>query len=300
MQPNQNIWTSEAVSPAASAGDYVCIRGVRLELDKLIDATLLEQSAIETLRERFLNAQPFEHLVIDDLFNPKLLELIEADFDLLNESRWKLSIDGEHEKTHRSLPGSKLGPASELYFGLINSGWFLNVVSTISGIDNLIADTTLEGGGLHETRNGGMFAIHTDFNKHIHTMLDNELVLITYLNKDWDPTYGGGLELWSAETKSRVFEIQPIFGRSVLLRHSARSFHGHPHPLTAPQGRTRRSVAAYYYTNRNPTDLTTERHSSSFLDPGWRRLMKAAAKETTPPIVWNALKSLLHRWGSSA
>jgi hypothetical protein len=289
MRLTQNIPVSEV---AALSGDYVCIRGVRVELDELLDTRLLEQSAIELLRERFRNAQPFEHLLIDNLFNPKLLELIHADFDLLNESEWKLSIDGELEKTHRSLPGSRLGPASELYFALINSGWFLKVLSTISSIENLIADTSLEGGGLHETRIGGTFAIHTDFNKHIHTMLDNEMVLITYLNKDWDPAYGGALELWSTETKRPVHEIQPVFGRSVLLRHSARSFHGHPSPLTAPQGRTRRSVAAYYYTNRNPSDFTAKRHSTSFLDPGWRRLVKTAAKQVTPPIIWDALKSL--------
>ena len=41
-------------------------------------------------------------------------------------------------------------------------------------------------------------------------------------------------------------------GRVVVFLTTDFSFHGHPHPLTAPEGRVRRSIALYYYTNGLP------------------------------------------------
>jgi Rps23 Pro-64 3,4-dihydroxylase Tpa1-like proline 4-hydroxylase len=38
--------------------------------------------------------------------------------------------------------------------------------------------------------------MHVDFNQHSVTRLDNRLVFITYLNKNWRSSYGGALELW--------------------------------------------------------------------------------------------------------
>ena len=42
---------------------------------------------------------------------------------------------------------------------------------------------------------GGKFALRTDFTQHTMTKLENRLIFITYLNKDWLPSYGGALEL---------------------------------------------------------------------------------------------------------
>ena len=66
----------------------------------------------------------------------------------------------------------------------------------VTGIDDLIVDPTLFGGGMHAMPSGGRFDLHTDFQQHPRTKLDNRLVLITYLNPDWREDYGGMLELW--------------------------------------------------------------------------------------------------------
>ena len=138
--------------------------------------------------------------------------------------------------------------------------------------------------------------MHTDFNKHIRTRLDNEMVMITYLNKDWDPAYKGALELWNIDTQECVESILPSFGRTVILKHGARSLHGHPDPLAPPPGRTRRSVASYYYTNRRPNDFSVDRHPSRFLATHKDSLtykIKEAAWQVTPPIIWAGLRSLV-------
>ena len=43
--------------------------------------------------------------------------------------------------------------------------------------------------------------------------------------------------------------MQPEFGRTILMPHGPASYHGHTKPLQAPDGRPRRSVAAYFYTS---------------------------------------------------
>jgi Rps23 Pro-64 3,4-dihydroxylase Tpa1-like proline 4-hydroxylase len=78
-------------------------------------------------------------------------------------------------------------------------------------------------------------AMHVDFNQHEVTRLDNRLVFITYLNKDWLPAYGGALELWSAEEEKYKVEVLPVFGRSVLFAHSSRSLHCYPAPVSTRQ-----------------------------------------------------------------
>jgi hypothetical protein len=280
---------------AAAAEDCVSIRQVRLKLADLVDRSQLAPARLADWRARFLAAEPFPHLVIDGLFDAGLLELVKGEFDALGEAKWRNSRVDELEHTFRSLPGQSLGAASDLYFSLINSGWFLDVLTTITGVDDLIADTKLQDGGFHESRTGGVFAIHTDFEKHTYTRLDNELVLITYLNKDWDPAYGGALELWSAATQRSVREVQPVFGRTLLMRHGPTSLHGHPSPMRLPAGVTRRSVAAYYYTNRHPNTAFDSGRGSTFLYPGWGRTLKNGARELTPPILWRGIKRLVER-----
>jgi hypothetical protein len=118
---------------------------------------------------------------------------------------------------------------------------------------------------LHEIPDGGRFSVHTDFNRHPVTALDNRLVFITYLNKDWEASYGGRLELWDAATQQMVSEVVPLFGRSILFAHTPNSLHGHPNPVSAPDGRPRRSVAAYFYTNGGPGADTEETHTTRFI-----------------------------------
>lgn len=275
--------------------DFVSIRGVRVDLSTLLNESMLEPAGIEALRQQFVQAQPYPHLVIEGLFDPTLLELIHAEFDLLEQGHWKVFQDAHHN-TNRLRDGTRWGPASQLYFNLVNSGAFVTALSAITGIDALIGDPYLAGGGLHETKAGGKFAMHTDFNKHVRTRLDNEMVMMTYLNKDWDAAYEGALELWDVDTRECVRSILPTFGRTVILKHSARSLHGHPHPLAPPPGRTRRSVASYYYTNRRPNDFTVDRHPSKFLPPDNTSLkyrLKTGARQVTPPLVWTALGSLV-------
>ena len=244
--------------------DYIVIRGVRIDLDSIVNPEFLKPEKIAELRSKFVSAEPFSHLIIDNLFNKQLLELINEEFDSLDRNSWRL-IEGENERTHRLVPGPlSFGTATQLYFNVINSGWFVNFLSAATGVKNLIPDPICHNGGMHEVRSGGFFDIHLDFNLHHETLLHNEVILITYLNKNWRSEYGGLLELWNASTQTCAIEIVPEFGRTVLFRHDLRSFHGHPKPVRAPNSGSRRSVANYYYTNRSGEKHRYQQHWTLF------------------------------------
>lgn len=239
------------------------------------------------LRAEFAAAEPFPHLVIDHLFRDSLLDLVVAEFDQMRFGDW-VRYDSANEVKRGTRPAVELGPAAQAYVDAIHRAAFLGFLGEVTGIGGLIPDPTLKGGGLHEIPSGGRFGVHIDFEKHPVTLLDNRLVLITYLNKDWDPAWGGALELWSDRENRCVKQVEPLFGRTILFAHSSRSLHGHPEPIRAPEGRARRSIAAYFYTNGRPEGESDGRLSTRFHAPltygRWGRTM-AGVKYLTPPAL---------------
>ncbi len=232
--------------------DRVVINDVALELDALLNDAFFAPNKVKACADAFKANAPFPHLVFEGLFAPQLLELMYDEFDAVKRSDWR-RFNSKYELKRATQANARFGPATQLYFNTIHSNAFVDFLREITGVDGLLPDPTLHAGGLHEIPEGGRFAMHIDFNQHPVTRLDNRLVFITYLNKDWQPSYGGALELQSMEDESCKVAIDPVFGRSALFYQSAKSFHGHPDPVRAPKGRPRRSAAAYFYTNGSRT-----------------------------------------------
>jgi len=85
-------------------------------------------------------------------------------------------------------------------------------------------------------------------------------VFITYLNKNWRSEYGGALELWDTDEDKFAGEVVPeLAARFSTI--TPESLHGHPEPISEPNGRPRRSAAAYFYSNGRP-----DGDGSGFLD----------------------------------
>jgi Rps23 Pro-64 3,4-dihydroxylase Tpa1-like proline 4-hydroxylase len=146
----------------------------------------------------------------------------------------------------------------------LNSARFVDFVQTVCGIDGLIPDPWLFGAGLHQVESGGFLEIHADFNRHPVWNLDRRLNVLFYLNRDWRDEYGGELELWDDTMRHCVRRYPPVANRLVIFSATDRSYHGHPRPLAMPPGRTRKSVAAYYYSNGRPEHEMSASHSTLY------------------------------------
>ncbi|HJW10675.1 MAG TPA: 2OG-Fe(II) oxygenase [Albitalea sp.] len=283
---------SPNVPGAFAASDVVVIRGKRLVFAELVDPRLFDAAYRQQLREQLHAAQPYEHLVVDGWFNRDLLKLAREEFDLypFDDGR---DVDRKYENTYRSPRHPQLGPAAHLYFSIVNSGWFTALLADITEVHEPIADPTLHNGGLHESRNGGKFNIHRDFERSQCTNLRNEVVLLTYLNENWNPAWHGALELWDAGRAHCVCKVEPELGRSILMRNSAVGYHGHPTPLAMPEGQVRRSLVTYYYSNSLSPGGERERTASLYLYIARADRLKHWARQLTPPIIWDGLTRLL-------
>ena len=131
----------------------------------------------------------------------------------------------------------------------LNSDAFVAWLSRLTGIPDLAADPSLEGGGLHHSGRGGFLNIHTDFSHHhYHKHWRRRVNLILYLNPAWDVEWGGAIELWDVGMKRCVVKYPPLLNHVLIFNTDQRSLHGYPDPLECPEHQSRKSFALYYYS----------------------------------------------------
>jgi len=213
------------------------------------------------LTDQYVNAEPFPHIVFDNLFaNEVLEEIVNVDF-----GKGKSWLSLKHRSSLKRAC-NKIGqfsePAKKL-FRVMNSDVFLSYLSQLTTIKNLKADSSLQGGGLHWIGAGGFLGVHADFNK-LNDKLDRRLNMLVYLNKDWKREYEGNLELWDKEAIGMAKEVVPIFNRTVIFSTTSDSLHGHPVPVNCPDGMSRKSLALYYYTRGRPAEEQNKKHMTLY------------------------------------
>jgi 2OG-Fe(II) oxygenase superfamily len=216
--------------------------------------------------QHYRTADPFPHVVIDGFLAPELLQHVTAEFAAMDRSDWRRSNSG-HERKLSTEDDSRFGPFTTKVIAALNSGTFVSFLERLTGISGLIADPHLRGGGLHEIEPGGKLGVHADFNVYERLKVYRRLNLLLYLNSSWQDAWGGHLELWTPDCRTKVKSIGPLFNRAVIFDTSNRSYHGHPHPLACPDGETRKSIALYYYTTEYPYQEDLAPHGTLFVTP---------------------------------
>lgn len=232
------------------------------------DYEALNQKVL-TWSEQYNLADPFPHISIDQFADDRKLHNVLQDFPKPGDLKW-WSYDNNFEK---KLAFDKV---HELHYSIkhilceMNSAPFLEFLEKLTGIQGLVSDPHYIGGGLHQIpgpspgKAGGKLDIHADFNWHKRLQLDRRLNVILYLNKFWLDEYGGHLELWDEKMTACQKKILPVFNRMVCFNTTDFSYHGHPHPLSCPEGTTRKSLALYYYSNGRPDHEKTTAHSTLY------------------------------------
>jgi len=213
--------------------------------------------------ESFRNGHPFPHVVVDNLIDPEALRSLVPKYPSVEEKKW-WQYDNPLERKFAFNDLSQLDVGFREFFDEANSSDVVAQLGRLAGLENLVPDHTLNGGGLHQIKPGGKLDVHEDFNIHRPMKAFRKLNMIVYLNENWDASYGGNLELWNKEMTECVSKVLPIFNRTVVFRTDMKSNHGHPEPLTCPEGMTRRSLAMYYYVPMTEAELESEYTSTQF------------------------------------
>ena len=219
----------------------------------------------DLLRLQFNAAQPFRWFSIENFLTKDFALQVNASYpsfegarELGHEFNWV----NEQRKVQISDTQRFPEPVRQLA-GLLASRTFLDDVEYITGIPLLRADPALEGAGMHITGPGGRLDVHVDFNYLSERKLHRRLNILVYLNEDWNPRWGGAIELWDKAVKHRHHAFAPTLNRCVVFETSDISFHGVT-PVSCPQDRARQSFAAYYYTEQAPAHFRGHAHDTIF------------------------------------
>lgn len=239
-------------------------------MENLLNESYLAELAAKH-KEQYQSQKPFPFIAIDNFMQHPILDEALESFP----SKKDLTMYQYDNPLEKKLAFDQLFKLPEPIRNILqymNSAPILTFLEELTGIDGLIPDPYYRGGGIHELEIGGKLDMHIDFNIHPKLQLYRRLNAIIYLNKDWEDDYGGFLEIWSGhkENEKHVLDechakISPIFDRLIVFSTSEHSYHGNPDPVTCPEGRSRRSIALYYYTKEVPNDGTPEKHSTTFI-----------------------------------
>ena len=202
---------------------------------------------------------PFDHIVIDNFFPIQQAKKLSEEFPDYNDSKW-FCYNSLLEKKKANNNWYDFPPETYRTFSFLNSCKFVKSLREKTKIEKLYPDIGLHGGGWHIHSKGGKLNIHLDYSIHPKTGLQRKLNLIVYLTEGWKSEWGGGLELWSHNSKTKLplkqeKVIDNVFNRAILFDTTQNSWHGLPQPLDCPEGVYRKSIAVYYMTDPiNNTD----------------------------------------------
>ena len=220
---------------------------------------------LDALRDRFKNATPFPHIVLDNFLEPAFAQEVAASYPTFDQAvlqGFAFNFVNEQRKVQITDAAKFPDPVRRLN-EVISSPKFLADLESITGIKPLLADEKLNGGGMHLTGSGGRLDVHVDFNRIEDRQLFRRLNILVYLNPEWKDDWGGQIELWDANVKVCHLSSLPVMNRCLIFQTSDISYHG-VRPITAPAQIARQSFAAYYYTKEAPEEWNGQTHSTVF------------------------------------
>jgi hypothetical protein len=203
---------------------------------------------LDELAPRYRANQPFPHLCLPDFLAEDVARGVRQAFPEPHDTTWiqyKHFNENKLGKSKREEFPAAIGALIDEFLTPEFVAW----VSVLTGIEGLMADPSLEGGGMHQTECGGFLNMHADFTMHhYHRNWRRRCNLILYLNEGWQENWGGAIEFWDRDMAQCVAKVPPLFNQAVIFNTTETSYHGYPDPIQCPEGTTRKSLALYYYT----------------------------------------------------
>ncbi len=205
----------------------------------------------KAVQDAYQQSRPFPHAVFDNFLGPVRATALAARFPNPTHEGWMRRDYREQSARFGQLQRTGFEGVDASIRHLLSElcGMaFLDFLATLTGIDGLIPDAHFRGAGPSLTLPGGHLALHADFNQDRKRNLKRRVTALYYLCEDWEPEWGGALELWDEAQTRCESQYLPLLDRLIVMAHGDTYWHGHPSPLTCPAGRYRASIASYYYT----------------------------------------------------
>jgi hypothetical protein len=228
-------------------------------------ASLLNPLDRDQLRAQARRSTPVPNLLIDNFLAEPFARRIADAFPSYQEAvavgRTFQAVN-ERGKVQVTDASRFPEPIAQLN-ALLASPEFCDLMSYALEIPELLPDEKLIGGGMHQTSAHGHLDVHVDFNRLQDRGWHRRANILVFFNPGWQPEWGGEFELWDADVKLRQHAFLPLFNRCVVFATSDVSYHGVT-AVRCPPGVSRRSFAAYYYTQQPPPGWDGQAHTTRF------------------------------------
>jgi Rps23 Pro-64 3,4-dihydroxylase Tpa1-like proline 4-hydroxylase len=204
---------------------------------------------IDNLKQQFLDAEPFENIVIDDFLDISYAEKLSNLFPS-NYNEWHKYLNPiEVKYTFDDI--NKLDDETKNYFYYLSTDKMVHLFQKLTNIDNLTYDEYLHGAGLHCHPRDGRLNIHLDYEKHPYSGKERRINIIYFLNKEWEKEWNGQNELWDENITKCVKKTDIKFNRAIIFKTNDISWHGLPEKICCPENIYRKSLAYYYISPLN-------------------------------------------------
>ena len=204
---------------------------------------------------------PYKHIFIDEFLEKKISQEMIETFPEWDDPLWDKNgkIFKNEYGFKKELTDIDLMPYPYFnFFNYIFHPNFIKEISNIFGIENIMTDTKLYGGGLNLYPPGGKLKIHTDFNYNNDLQAYRAINLLYYINDKWQPENGGCLQLCNQDliiTK----EISPKSNSCMIFAPNNKTWHG---VSESQSGFYRKSISVWYYTKNTPPNVDVEPHKT--------------------------------------
>ena len=212
---------------------------------------------IESLQEKYSNARPFEHIIIDNFLDPVYAEKIYQNFPEINESWHEYKNPIEVKYTYDNI--NNLNVEIKNYFYYLSHPEIIEIMKKITIINDLEYDEFLHGAGLHMHPRYGRLNIHLDYEKHPYSGKERRLNIILFMSKDLNSDWNGANELWNNDVSRCITKTNVKFNRAIIFKTNDITWHGLPDKILCPENTFRKSLAYYYVS-----PLNTQKNESEY------------------------------------
>lgn len=204
---------------------------------------------IDNLRDKFLNAEPFENIVIDNFLDEKVANELHDTFPSNYDDWYKYENPIEVKYAYDNI--DKVDDKIKNYFYYLSSTKAVDIFKKLTNIHDLEYDEYLHGAGLHCHPKHGRLNIHLDYEKHPLSGKERRLNIIYFLSKDWKSEWNGQNELWDKNSEKCVKKTEVVFNRAIIFKTNDITWHGLPDKILCPENEHRKSLAFYYVSPLN-------------------------------------------------
>ena len=166
--------------------------------------------------------------------------------------RWGKVFDTEYGYKKMLADKSVMPPSIFSFIEQLESKEFISKVSEATGINDLLIDDELYGGGLFLHPTGSHLTTHVDFNFNNDIKLYRAVNLLYYMSDDCE---GGDFELYDIDLQKQK-SISPKLNTCILFATNNKTYHGVNKVISG----YRKLLSLWYYTKEPTKDLSEQPH----------------------------------------